>query len=74
MLTGKFDAFGEAMPDTLPSKGEAPGSLSRIAGRIGRWVFWLLVVTIVAARITVYPAKPAFEVSSVTGPSHALPR
>jgi hypothetical protein len=34
----------------------------------------LLVLTIVAARVSYYPVTPAFEVSSATGPSHALTR
>jgi hypothetical protein len=72
MLTEKFDAFGEALPDALRSRSDAPSPVSRLVGRIGRYVFWLLVVTIVAARITCYPATPAFEVTSATGPSHAL--
>jgi hypothetical protein len=77
MLTDKFDAFGEAVPDALCSTREAPSSASRIVGRIGRCVFWLLVVAIVFARITYYPASsypaiPAFEVSGVTNPGHAL--
>ena len=74
MLTEKFDAFGEAMPNALGNKCEAPSSASRIVGRIGRWLFWLLVVMILAARISYYPATPAFEVSSAAGPSTALLR
>lgn len=74
MLTEKFDAFGEAMPGAFRSKSEAPSSASRIVGRIGRYAFWLLVVIIVAARISFYPATPAFEVSSATSPDHTLAR
>jgi hypothetical protein len=74
MLTEKFDAFGEAMPDALRSKSEASSPARLIVGRIGRCVFWLLVATIVAARVTCYPAPPAFEVSNATGPSHTLAR
>jgi hypothetical protein len=77
MLTEKFDAFGEAVPDALCSEREAPSAASRIVSRIGRCVFWLLVVTIVFARITYheassYPAISAFEVSSATSPGQAL--
>ena len=74
MLTEKFDAFGETMPDAFRGKREAPSATPGIAGRIGRYVFWLLVLTIVAARVSYYPVTPAFEVSSATGPSHALTR
>jgi hypothetical protein len=34
--------------------------------RIGQFVFWLLVVVIVSARIICYPATPAFDVGSAT--------
>jgi hypothetical protein len=74
MLTEQFDAFGEVMPGAFRSRREAPIAESGIPGRIGRCVFWLLIVTIVAARIAYYPATPAFEVGSVTGPDHALAR
>jgi hypothetical protein len=74
MLTEKFDAFGEAMPDALSLNNGAPSPASRIVGWIGRCVFWLLVVTIVAARITYYPATVAFAVSTLDGPSHTLAR
>lgn len=74
MLTEKFDAFGEAMPDALRSQNEASTPVLGHIGRIGLFVFWLVVVAIVAARITCYPAAPAFEVSSATGSRPALAR
>jgi hypothetical protein len=84
MLTEEFDAFGEVMPDAVRSKREAPSAASGILGRIGRCVFWLLVVTIVAARIafyqgtlylaTSYPGTSALEVGSATGANQALAR
>lgn len=78
MLTEEFDAFGEVMP-AVRSAREARSTVSGIVGRIGRCVFWLLVVTIVAARIalyqsTLYPAPSAFEVGSATGANQALAR
>ena len=69
MLTEKFDAFGEPVP--LRSENEASSHPSGNVGRIGLCLFWLVVLVIVAARITYYPATPAFEVSSA---SHALAR
>ena len=79
MLTEEFDAFGEVMPDAVRTKREAPSAASGFPGRIGRCVFWLLVVTIVAARIALYqsppyPATSAFEVGSATGANQALAR
>jgi hypothetical protein len=78
ILTEEFDAFGEVMP-AVRSEREARNAVSGILGRIGRCVFWLLVVTIVAARIAfyqgpLYPAASAFEVGSATGANQALAR
>jgi len=74
MLTEKFDAFGEAMPDPVRSENETSTPLSGNVGRIGLYVFWLVVVAIIAARITCYPAERAFEVSSAIRASPALAR
>ena len=59
----KYDAYGEALPDASDVRREAR-SASVLLGRIGQAVFWLLVVTIVAARIIYYPSSPAFDVGS----------
>lgn len=69
MLTEKFDAFGEAMPGAVRSENETSRPLPGNVGRIGLYVFWLVVVAIIAARITCYPAGRALEVSSAIGVS-----
>ena len=66
MLTEKFDAYGEALPDAARDGREAANGTSRILGRVGQYVFWLLVLVIVSARVIYYPAAPAFEVGSAT--------
>jgi hypothetical protein len=74
MLTEKFDAFGEAMPDAVRSENETSTPVAGNVGRIGPYVFWLVVVAIIAARITCYPAERALEVSSAIGASPVLAR
>ncbi|HKO73215.1 MAG TPA: hypothetical protein VJV58_19975 [Bradyrhizobium sp.] len=74
MLTEKFDAFGEAMPDAVRSENETSTPVAGNVGRIGPYVFWLVVVAIIAARITCYPAERALEVSSAIGAGPVLAR
>src|SRR6266699_3848051 len=50
MSTEKYDAYGEALPEASPRRSEAT-SAGVLLSRIGQVVFWLLVITIVAARI-----------------------
>jgi hypothetical protein len=61
MLTEKFDAYGEVLPDAAR---ESLRTTSAVLGHIGQFVFWLLVVVIISARIICYPATPAFDVGS----------
>ena len=68
MSSEKYDAYGEALPDAPGGRREGIAT-SVLLGRIGQVVFWLLVVTIVAARIIYYPASPAFE----AGPASDVP-
>lgn len=67
----KYDAYGEALPDASDVRREAR-SASVLLGRIGQAVFWLLVITIVAARIIYYPSSPAFDVGSAGPPLLAV--
>ena len=61
MLTEKFDAYGELLPDVARDKPEAAKTTSVVLSRVGQYVFWLLVIIIVSARIFYYPASPASE-------------
>jgi hypothetical protein len=74
MLTEKFDAYGEVLPQVAPGKREAAKSASALLSRIGQAVFWLLVIAIVSARIIYYPATPAFEVGTATDVKQAVAR
>jgi hypothetical protein len=74
MLTEKFDAYGEVLPDAARDSREAANGTSRVLGRVGQYVFWLLVVVIVSARVIYYPATPAFQVGSATDPIQAVTR
>ena len=71
MPTEKFDAYGEMSP-TAARESSRPAS--PVLGRIGQFVFWLLVAVIVSARIICYPATPAFDVGSATGLKQAAAR
>ena len=55
MLTKKFDAYGEVLPDAARSEREAGGTASAVLSRVGQYVFWLLVFIIVSARIMYFP-------------------
>ena len=74
MLTEKFDAYGELMPDAAGSKSETTTAASAMLSRIGQYAFWLLVVAIVAVRIIYYPAAPAFDVGPAADVKHAVTR
>lgn len=74
MLTDKFDAYGEELPGAPRGKREAARGASAFLGRLGQYVFWLLVVMIISARIIFYPATPAFEVGSASEAKHAVTR
>jgi hypothetical protein len=71
MLTEKFDAYGEVLPDAAAGR---EGSASAVLSRIGQSLFWLLVVMIVSARIIYYPASPTFVVGSAGEPTHTVAR
>jgi hypothetical protein len=74
MLTEKFDAYGEVLPDAPRGKREASKPASEVLNRLGQTVFWLLVVVIVSARVIYYPAAPAFQVGSATVLQQAVTR
>jgi hypothetical protein len=74
MSTEKFDAYGELLPGAARDHREAAKPASVFLGRLGQYVFWLLVVMIVSARIIYYPATPAFQVGSATDPVQAVTR
>jgi hypothetical protein len=63
-LTEKFDPYGEVLPDAGRGDRAAGKTGSAVLSRVGQYVFWLLVVIIVSARIVYYPATPRFEVGS----------
>jgi hypothetical protein len=72
MPTDKFDAYGEVLPEAARDGSEA--STSAVLSRIGQYVFWLLVIIIVSARVIYYPASPAFDVGSATDVKQAMAR
>ena len=74
MLTEKFDAYGEALPDAARDEREAAETVSVVLSRIGQYAFWLLVIVIVSARVIYYPASPASEFPSAKAAVHAAIR
>lgn len=72
MLTEKFDPYGEASPDA--GRGYPGKTGSAFLSRAGQYLFWLLVVIIVSARIIYYPVTPRFEVGSAGEAKHAVTR
>jgi hypothetical protein len=74
MLTEKFDAYGEVLPDGARDKRDAAGAASVVLARIGQCVFWLLVIIIVSTRVLFYPAAPAFEAGGASDAKHAATR
>jgi len=74
MLTEKFDAYGDALPEVAPDEREAAKMASVVLSRIGQYVFWLLVIVIVSARVIYYPASPASEFPSAKAGVHAALR
>jgi hypothetical protein len=74
MPTDRFDAYGEVLADAARGKREAARAASVVLGRAGQYVFWLLVLVIVSARIFMYPATPAFDVGNATEPKQTVTR
>jgi hypothetical protein len=74
MLTEKFDAYGEVLPDVAHDGREAAKSVSVVLSRIGQYAFWLLVIVIVSARVIYYPASPGSEFPSAKAGVHAAVR
>jgi cytoskeletal protein RodZ len=74
MLIEKFDAYGEVLPDVSRNKLEAEKAVSVMLSRIGQYVFWLLVVVIISARVIFYPANPASEFRSASQSSQTTTR
>jgi hypothetical protein len=74
MPTEKFDAYGEELPKAARARRDASGAASVFLGRVGQYLFWLLVVATVSARIMTYPATPVFEVDSATGSKQTITR
>lgn len=74
-----FDAYGQVLPkNVLPGSNrdtiKASGSKSAILSRIGQYIFWLLVVVIVFARIFYFSASPTFESRNVHDTKRATVR
>ena len=44
MLTEKFDAYGDVLPDVARDEREAAKTASAVLSRIGQYAFWLLVI------------------------------
>ncbi|QWG11982.1 hypothetical protein KMZ29_19945 [Bradyrhizobium sediminis] len=74
MLTEKFDAYGEVLPDAAGGKSETAKAASAMLSRVGQYLFWLLVIIIVSVRVIYYPAAPAFEVGTATDVKQAVTR
>ena len=76
MPTETFDPYGEVSPETARENRRAARieSASVVLDRAGQFVFWLLVVVIVSARVIWYPGAPRFEASSVSEPTHLVMR
>ncbi len=74
MLTEKFDAYGEVLPDAAGGQPETATAASAMLGRVGQYAFWLLVVIIVSVRIIYYPGTPAFEVGAAADVKHTVTR
>jgi hypothetical protein len=70
----RFDAYGEVLPDAARGEREAASAGSVALARVGQYVFWLLVIVIVSARIIFYPATPVFEVGTATDVKHMVTR
>lgn len=74
MLTEKFDAYGEVLPDAAGGKPETAKAASAMLSRVGQYLFWLLVVIIVSVRVIYYPAAPPFEVGTAIDVKQAVTR
>lgn len=56
MLVGKFDPYGEALPDDGPRKTYITKVTAAFLSRAGQLVFWMLVIVIVGVRVRYFSA------------------
>lgn len=61
----KFDPYGSVLPATARGEAETPKAGSAFLGRLGQYVFWLLVVVIVASRIVYFSSNSPFHFADV---------
>jgi hypothetical protein len=70
-MSEKFEPYGELLPPSGPGEREAPKPGSAVLELVGRGLFWLLVVVIVATRIAYF--SPASLFSTQANSANATP-
>lgn len=56
MLVGKFDPYGELLPDDVREKVHVASPTSALLSRAGQLVFWMLVIAIICVRVRYFSA------------------
>lgn len=66
MSNEQFEPYGESLPEFGPRRREQPTATSAVLGAVGQYMFWLLVVVIVFARIAYFSPAPSFSNHAVS--------
>jgi hypothetical protein len=57
MSIEKFDPYGSALPANTRDEAEPRTAASILLTRVGQYVFWLLVIFIVASRVAFFSSN-----------------
>jgi hypothetical protein len=73
MSIEKFDPYGSALPANT-REAEPRRAASTVLARVGQYVFWLLVILIVASRIAFFSSNLPFQFVDVPGTTSGIAR
>jgi hypothetical protein len=74
MSIEKFDPYGSALPANPRDEAEPRTAASKVLTRVGQYVFWLLVILIVASRIAFFSSNLPFQFVDVRGTTSGIAR
>jgi hypothetical protein len=74
MSIEKFDPYGSALPADSRDEAERRPAASVVLTRLGQYVFWLLVILVVACRIAFFSTNLPFQFVDVPGTTSGIAR
>ena len=74
MSIEKFDPYGSVLPANPRDEAEPRTAASMVLTRVGQYVFWLLVILVVACRIAFFSTNLPFQFVDVPGTTSGIAR